>query len=150
VVDIEDFNITYTVDASNCPRNTLTVTSTASKCYIWNNRYNCEGWGCYYYIQFEPNTWNVRLTCYPRSELKITIWPSNGAVTEGTWKCRNTTSSNGGWKHAHIYEDENGYLNHEIKFVGNFGRTQAYNFECRKSNGTLKCKFMFYCILVLK
>ncbi|CAB4018601.1 Hypothetical predicted protein, partial [Paramuricea clavata] len=75
---------------------------------IWN-----KGWGL--------NSWNARYTC-SNSKLNITIKPTNGAVTEGSWECEvsqpyydNCRLDGKNKTKAHIYE-ENGYLMHEILF----------------------------------
>ena len=97
--------------------------------YRWNMR-----WGLNSY-------WSVSLTD-EYNKPTITFKPSNGAATEGTWECKYGMDQSRRWKKAHIYENENGYLIHEIFLEVNW---ETSNIECKKTNGKFfRCKVSYY------
>ena len=157
MIDIQNFSINGDEDGNNYA---LVASSTANETIFnftwvcpncnWNTFTNWYRNWCSFKkeIPLGPNIWNVELN----SELKITIKPSNAAVTEGTWKCKHITSDDhdGEWENALVYENRNGYLTHEIKYSPNCKEIVTYNIKCRKTSGTLKMQSLFHCILVQK
>ena len=102
--------------------------------------------------RWELNSWNVIYTCKP-SQLIITIKPTNGAVTEGTWECEvsqpyydNCHLDGKNKIKAHIYE-ENGYWMHEVLFNNTNSNWRDCDYDdddtcsigCRKTYGKVSC-----------
>ena len=148
-IDIKDFNINeennkYKLVATSTENETI-HNSSAQYCVPCDcsSATGCNSCKYKWDLQLGRSTWRVKLT----NKRKIIIRPSNGSVTKGTWECRNKTSSNGEWKHAHIFENGNGYLTHQIYLAESCKQIANVNIECRKTNGTLKMQIeIFYCV----
>ena len=98
-------------------------------------------------LEWELNSsWTVKLICYWKQT--ITFEPSNGAVTKGSWECKYSMSHSDHclWKKAHVYENEYGYLIHEIVSENNCNQNYpTYNISCKKTNGEFfRCKVCYY------